>query len=394
MATPNDQRRKRLAILINTVAPYRLPVYAELAQQFDTVVLHGGGEANRSWNVEIPPHLRVVKVFTFQIPVLKQTGVPGITDTTYVHLNAGLLWWLPKFRPDIIISNELGFRTILAMVYAQISSVPLWVWWGGTLHSEQFVSGRKQALRRFVARRIKHWISYGKTSTEYLEKIGVLKENILQIQNCVPNQRFVNPPLAENSSIGFEADRSPILLSVGQLIARKGLDKLVEACGRLSARGANFTLVIVGNGPERESLQKLAESVGLRNFYLLENQPQQVLAQLYRRADVFVFPTMEDVWGLVVNEALWSGCTVLCSKYAGCAGEIVPTRNVFDPLSDESFDEGLQRALRGDLASADQSLLLTCEQVSSMIAESLRDGRPKGRSPIDAASEAHHRYLT
>lgn len=370
----SSERRKRLAIAINTVAPYRLPIYSELARHFDLLVLHGGRESNRTWKLDIPEHLAVREVLTFQIPVRRRTGVNGVVSKSYFHLNVGLLWTLPSFRPDIVISNELGVRTMLCMLYAWVARVPLWVWWGGTKHSERNISGLKKWLRLALSKRIHRWISYGASSTEYLESIEVPRENILQIQNCVPHERFlVDPP---GSPLWFRDDLHPVLLTVGQLIARKGLDKLIEACGRAVARGHAFTLVIVGQGPERQALVELAERVKFPYLTILSNQSQDKLNEIYKSSQAFVFPTMEDVWGLVANEALWANLPLLCSKYAGCAGEIVTGGNVFDPLSAEDFDAVLERAISGKINPADRSLLLTWQEVSSIIERSLTTGKP------------------
>ncbi len=60
---------------------------------------------------------------------------------------------------------------------------------------------------------------------------------------------------------------------------------------------------------------------------------------VYRSGDILVFPTLEDVWGLVVNEALWSGCPPWSSVYAGCAKELVPMNSIFDPLDPADLDQ-------------------------------------------------------
>jgi glycosyltransferase involved in cell wall biosynthesis len=158
---------------------------------------------------------------------------------------------------------------------------------------------------------------------------------------------------------------------VGQLIERKGIGKLIEACGRLAARGIDFTLVVVGQGPERERLVGMAEQAGIKHFCILGNQSQEVLNEIYRAADVLVFPTMEDIWGLVVNEAMWAGTPVLCSQYAGCAKELLPEGNIFDPLSAESFDAALAKVIDRSVCPPDQSRLKSWQEVSEMICRSL-----------------------
>ena len=383
------RQRTRLAILVNTMAPYRLPIYTALAESFETVVLHGGGEANRSWKVDVPPSLNTRRVWTIQIPINKQTGVTGVWDTQYVHLNLGLLWWLPRLRPHTILTNELGLRTLIAVLYGRVAWVPVWVQWEGTLHSERNVGGFKKLWRRWLASCIQRWISYGASSTEYLLSIGAQKSQVLQVQNCVPQENFLKQP---STALGqwFHDAPKPVILSVGQLIARKGLKKLIEACGRLAACGHVFTLVLVGDGPERDQLTAHADAVGLKQFQMLPNQSQEALNGIYRAADVFILPTLEDVWGLVVSEALWAGLPVLCSKYAGCA-EVLPEENIFDPVSDASFDQALGRIFQGGVTAADSSLLLTWQEVSETTRRSIVQGSPDDGTGLRPAASVYTR---
>lgn len=366
--------KKRLAILTNMLTPYRLAAYRKLGDAFETTIFHGGTEPNRSWSLQIPQNLKAERVWTYQIEIRKRTGVAGVTDTNYVHLNLGLLWCLPQYRPDVVVTHEMGIRTALAILYGKLMRVPVWVWWGGTLHSERNITSGRRWLRRWMVRHVRRWISYGATTTEYLESIGARREEILQIQNCVPQETF-QVEVAEAGE-RFTAHPRPVILSVGQLIQRKGLDKLIEACGRAAARGAEFRLVLVGKGPEEEALREKARACGLRHFEILPNQSQPVLNEIYRAADVFVFPTLEDVWGLVVNEAMWVGTPVLCSKYAGCAPELLPETCIFDPASAESFDAALELALAGKVPSPDRSRLRTWQQVGELLCASLESGTP------------------
>jgi glycosyltransferase involved in cell wall biosynthesis len=370
----SKQKKTKLAIVMNIVAPYRLPVYAALAEHFETVVFHGGNESNRNWKLDVPAHLRLEEVFTVQIPVSRRTGVAGVSARSYFHLNLGLLWRLPFYRPDIVISNELGLRTVICMLYAYFARVPLWVWWGGTMHSERNIGGFKKSARLFLCRRIHRWISYGASSTEYLQSVGAPRADILQIQNCVPHETFLAVP--PGSPLWFNDRVHPVLLTVGQLIDRKGLDRLIESCARVAARGREFTLVIVGEGPQRQALLDLAEKTNLKNLLILPNQSQAKLNEIYKSSQVFVFPTNEDVWGLVANEAVWAGLPLLCSRYAGCASEIVPEENVFDPLLPQEFDAVIERALDGAVSASDRSLLLTWQAVSELITRSLATGIP------------------
>jgi len=367
-------RKPKLAILTNMLTPYRLAAYGKFGESFETLILHGGNERNRKWTIDVPGSLKEEKVWTLQIPMKKRTGVQGVVDTSYVHFNLGLVWRLPRFRPDVIIAHEMGLRTLYGIFYGKLARVPVWVWWGGSLHSERFITRSRAVIRRFLVRHVRRWISYGTTSTEYLESIGVSRENILQVQNCIRQETF---QVATSGHVSWlEKFPRPVILTVAQLLPRKGLDKLIEACGRLVEKGREFTLIIVGEGPEYDRLSELAERNGIRRFQIVSNQSQPQLNEIYRAADVFVLPTLEDVWGLVVNEAMWAGLPVLCSKYAGCAPELLPDELIFDPLSVESFDAALERVFQNRLVPPDQSKLKTWQEVSAMISRSLLAGTP------------------
>jgi glycosyltransferase involved in cell wall biosynthesis len=387
-----SEKKKKLAVLANVIAPYRVPILASLAETFDTLILHGGTEPNRTWTIDLPKTLKTRRVFTLKIPRRKKTGTLGVSDTAYLHLNIGLVWWLIRFRPDVILTNEMGLRTATAVIYGKLTGTPVWVWWGGTLHSERNINPARKIIRRCLVHLIGRWLSYGATSTEYLESIGVPRKQILQIQNCVPQEIFETVPSGASDLI--KSARRPLILSVGQLIQRKGIDKLIEACGRLRLSGDRFSLVIVGQGPELSRLRTLARENGIEDFEILPNQPQTVLNEIYHSADVFVFPTLEDNWGLVVNEAMWAGLPVLCSSYAGCAPELLPESNIFDPMSPESFDRALMKVMDNSIPSPDRSTLLTWQEVSSLMSRSLASGMPVSRSqePTHRRSDEGQRY--
>jgi glycosyltransferase involved in cell wall biosynthesis len=92
--------------------------------------------------------------------------------------------------------------------------------------------------------------------------------------------------------------------------------------------------VLLGSGGEIEELRRLAGSWGVeRQVRFLGSIPYERLGFYFRGCDVFVLPTLEDTWGMVVLEALSLGKPVLCSKYAGAKEMIEPGVNgfVFDP---------------------------------------------------------------
>jgi glycosyltransferase involved in cell wall biosynthesis len=92
---------------------------------------------------------------------------------------------------------------------------------------------------------------------------------------------------------------------------------------------------------------------------------------VYRSADVLVFPTLEDPWGLVASESILAGLPVLCSKYAGCAQELFSAESIFDPNNLDEFREKLRLAISGRLPPPDLSRLRTTPQVASALIAAL-----------------------
>lgn len=146
----------------------------------------------------------------------------------------------------------------------------------------------------------------------------------------------------------------------------------MDAAAILQGEGYLFSLLIVGEGTERERLEQYAADLYLKNVHFHPPVKSTAMAGIYQSADLFILPTLHDVWGLVVNEALWSGLPVLCSKYAGCAEELLPPANIFDPLDPADFAAALRRALTGKITPPERRKLKTCREVAEMIADELK----------------------
>jgi glycosyltransferase involved in cell wall biosynthesis len=359
--------------MLNIIAPYRLPLIKELAKHFHVRVMVSKTEDNRAqlWDTYVVQEMQKLsieweKVLGITI-ILQRIRRGERFDQRYIHINPGYFLSLFRFHPDVIITLEMGFRSIVALLYGFLFHKPVWVWWGGTLHTESSIGFIKRNWRKIFVKIVPRWISYGQLSTEYLLSLGVPRKKILQIQNCIDESLFRVKYVQS-----LQIEPRPVLLYVGQLVKRKGIDLLLQAASKVQQKGLKFSLMLVGSGPEEENLKKMAQELGLSNIYFFGGKSYSEIPSIYKNADVLVLPTLEDVWGIVVNEALWSGLPVLVSKYAGCATEIVPETNIFDPMSPEEFESGLERAIRGEIAPPDLSRLLTCNEVASLIIEDIK----------------------
>lgn len=123
-----------------------------------------------------------------------------------------------------------------------------------------------------------------------------------------------------------------MVIAVGQFIPRKGFDRLIRAMQYLDN---NIGVYIVGGEPTQEYI-KLKQLFQLENLHFLGFKNRRELKELYLAADVFVHPTCEDIWGLVVNEALACGLPVVTTDCCiagrelivnGKNGYIIPAEN-------------------------------------------------------------------
>jgi hypothetical protein len=184
--------KTKVALLLNIIAPSRLRLYSVLAERFDLLILHGGTESNRdSWHglEKALPNAQVKRAWGWQFHHAKKVA-GEVFDEKFIHITPGFAADLLRFSPDVVVTNEMGFRTLIALAYGTLFRTPVWVWWGGTTHTERSNGRFRNAVRKVISLWAKHWISYGQSSTEYLIRWGVKPERILESQNGIDEQQF------------------------------------------------------------------------------------------------------------------------------------------------------------------------------------------------------------
>lgn len=135
----------------------------------------------------------------------------------------------------------------------------------------------------------------GRKNLELMQK--ELINNNSNIKQIIPSLRTMLRDCAK-ASLGIKEDK--MILAVGQYIYRKGYDLLLKAATKM---GNNIGIYIVGGNPTEEYLQ-LKRELNLANVHFVGFKTKGELADYYRAADIFIHPTREDIWGLVINEAI------------------------------------------------------------------------------------------
>jgi glycosyltransferase involved in cell wall biosynthesis len=150
----------------------------------------------------------------------------------------------------------------------------------------------------------------------------------------------------------------PILLSVGTLLELKGFHILIDALARIRRVRPDITLVIVGEGPYRPSLEKQIRKLGLQeNVKLIGARPHEELSQWYSAADVFCLASSREGWANVIMEALACGCPVVATRVSGTPEILVsPSLGLLVERTPAAFElainDALQRKWNSDTISA------------------------------------------
>jgi glycosyltransferase involved in cell wall biosynthesis len=166
----------------------------------------------------------------------------------------------------------------------------------------------------------------GIQAREVLQGWGVPSEKIVDALNSANhyslNAQMEAPGFSQRMDkihSNFGKDKN-LALVVGRLIPLKGIESLLSAWSKLPvATRDDWNLVLVGRGP----LESVVKAHDDPSVHLAGYIPETEIASWYSAADLHVFPTRGDVWGLVVNEASICGTPTLCSVHAGCYDDLI-----------------------------------------------------------------------
>jgi glycosyltransferase involved in cell wall biosynthesis len=218
-----------------------------------------------------------------------------------------------------------------------------------------------QASMRVATRKAARLLTVSQASKrDILHFFDVPDDRIVVVPNGI-DERFLRPPDAEQVDRvrqRFQLD-GPFALYVGNIKPHKNVDRLIEAFSRARGRGlTGLRLIIIGD--------ELSKYPGLRHAVhrhrldkdvrFLGFQPIETLSVFYRLAQVFVFPSLYEGFGLPPLEAMACGTPVVTSKVSSMPEVAGGAALLVDPADADSIAEGMVRAatdqaLRTDLVT-------------------------------------------
>lgn len=310
--------------LTNIPSPYRVKFFNELGKYCDLTVVFEkkySSERDESW--------KKVDVNSFTAVFLKGKTI-GVAEA----FCPSVVRTLKRGYDHIVVTNYSDPTGILAIIWMKLLGIPYEIEGDGAFPGSG--SGIKAIIKRFLFKGAKVCFSSAKVHDQYYYSYGVLEKNIVRY----PFSSILEKDIIK-SNITIERKRDlkkqlnmqeeNIILAVGQFIPRKGYDLLIKAACNVHNAGI---YIIGGDAPEEYI--KMKNELKAENVHFIPFQQPENLREYYMAADVFVHPTREDIWGLVINEAMAYGLPVVTTNRCvaglelvqnGINGYIIPTED-------------------------------------------------------------------
>ena len=332
----------RIAVLFDNLGPYHVARLAHAAEHADILAVEVRGDsAVYSWQSPELPHdfervrlLEGVEARTERWDVLTDT-----LESKVAAFEPEAIFVPGWATPAAIAATSWGIASQLPMVVMSESNA--WDFPRNVL--SEFVKSR--LLKSFSAA-----LCGGVSHRDYLIDLGLEANAIFFGYNAVDNEYFSRSveevklyrqmPEIEPGKRLDPRWYGRYFLASARFVAKKNLQRLLEAYARLHEslldRSNVWPLVVLGDGILRPALEAQRRNLNLEGSVFFPGFRQySELPQFYGTAGAFVHASTTEQWGLVVNEAMASGLTVLVSKYCGCANSLVVDEVngfTFDPL--------------------------------------------------------------
>ncbi len=300
----------RLALQQRVLPSYRVPFFDLLASACDGGMSLFTGLPRAEEGIVVAKELQVTRY-----KLGKNIHLFG--GSSYLCYQKGLMGWLKNWNPDALImeANPRYLSTSSAMKWMQRQHKSVIGWGLGSPPLSGPLAGFRQTRRLFFLTQFDALISYSQRGADEYAELGFSRGRIFTAPNSVSAPPSFPLPVRLSTF-----DVRPKILFVGRLQARKRVDHLLRACAELQQ---DIRLMIVGDGPERESLEALAKRVYPSAEFIGARYGDE-LKPYFTQADLFILP---GTGGLAVQEAMSYGLPVIVAQGDGTQDDLVRKEN-------------------------------------------------------------------
>lgn len=235
-----------------------------------------------------------------------------------------LRWAFPLLtcRPDVLVSLYAEPVFLVGWVIAKLRGCLTGFWVEVTFDRWVKRSWWKESLKRFIFPRINAVITVSTDGANFSKKYGAKSEQIFYAPHVIDVDHFNRGSKAAHKKRDEYRDEYGLVgitfIYVGRLWSGKGVNHLLDAFDQVRRNGGKeVSLFLVGDGPDEATLKKQCVERRIGNVVFAGFKQKPELPSCYAMADVFVFPTLGDPYGLVVDEAMACSLPVISTSAAG-----------------------------------------------------------------------------
>ncbi|MBX0316849.1 glycosyltransferase [Planococcus glaciei] len=301
-----------------------------------------------------------------QVDLLKASGLDievvanSNPDKGKVNLIKKYLFWFLRYLKYVALNHKkisvvhahYIFPTgLLALMSKKVWNIPYAVTaHGGDLDQMPNKSNFVKKMTTLILKNANEVIVVGEALRENVLSLWPVEENRIHVISMgVDTEKFRKLDLAEFENL-VPAEKSPVLLYVGNIIKAKGLVELVDAFKIIQSKYPNAALYLIGSRKDKtffEQLERQIEQNQLSSIHFLNPLPQPDIVKWMNAADVLVLPSHIEGFGLVALEAMASGLPVVGSKVGGLEYLLADRRGLmFEKGDSKMLAEQLFAALR------------------------------------------------
>ena len=298
----------RVALITNIPAPYRIPVFAKIAEVLGDdflAIFAARTEPNRSWKILDLP---------FNHLFLKENIIAKADGFNFIHNNTDVFKQLSSFNPDVIITTGFNPTHLYGWIYAKLHGIKHISMTDGTKLTEVNLTLLHKVIRKIVYFTSHAFIAPSESTKQLFKSYGISESKIFKSPLAINNILFQNKKTFD--------ERPYDLIFSGRFAEEKLPFLFAEIAKNVAKDISNVKVLLLGDGPLKESFLKKLDQNKI-NYTYAGFVKQEDLPIYYSASKLLLFTTRLDSWGVVANEALASGTPVIVTPYAGVANDLV-----------------------------------------------------------------------
>ena len=301
----------KIAFVHNMAMHYRIPFFRRLAELYDVDFL-----------------------FTHAKKVEGLNGVNYEILRNYFGIASGLILKLLKKDYDVIVNGDwVGVSGIIEMIsgftIAKLQRKPFIIWSENWDWQRPLKTKLPLPLIRVILSHSNACLVPGTKHKEFIVSLSASSDKVFIMPNVsnliIKEEDYVNKEKLKEK-LGIENKK--VILYVGRLIKKKGVEYLIKAFGKLRKEREDVVLIIIGRGEWRDELEALSKNLNVENIvYFMGYVEDELLPAYYLLSNICAVPSitygMGDPWVFVVNEAMYFGKPVIATDAVGAAFDMI-----------------------------------------------------------------------